>query len=136
MSMLPNHAALEVVGLWVALHLVLIWGLGLNVTRLRIKHEVPLGDGGNAELARAIRAHGNAAEFVPGLLVALAIMALVGYGMNVIHGFGAALFLARLLHAVGIQQDAPLPPLRVGGNILTWLVTLGMAGALIYEFVD
>ncbi|MGB7299741.1 MAG: MAPEG family protein [Burkholderiaceae bacterium] len=39
--------------------------LSLNVIQLRRHHNVSLGDGGRASLARAIRAHGNSAEYLP-----------------------------------------------------------------------
>ena len=47
---------------------ILIVVLGINVTMHRVKLQVPLGDGGNAQMLRMIRLHGNAAEYIPCLL--------------------------------------------------------------------
>ncbi|MGB7619095.1 MAG: MAPEG family protein, partial [Pseudolabrys sp.] len=49
---------------------ILIVVLGINVTMHRVKLQAPLGDGGNAQMLRIIRLHGNAAEYIP-LAVAL-----------------------------------------------------------------
>ena len=56
-----GHAA----ALWVGLHLILLLVLSLLVVRQRRRHKVALGDGGVPELAQAIRAFGNATEYVP-----------------------------------------------------------------------
>ncbi len=69
-----GHAA----ALWVGLHVLLPLTLSLLVVRLRQKHKVALGDEGIPELARAIRAFGNASEYVPVGLAAIIVLALVG----------------------------------------------------------
>ena len=46
--------------------------LSFRVIRLRGSESVSLGDGGNEKLQRAIRGHGNCAEYVPvGILLLL-----------------------------------------------------------------
>ena len=50
---------------------LLIIALALNVSRTRIKHKISFGDGGIKELKGAIRAHGNAIENVPFILILL-----------------------------------------------------------------
>ena len=45
-----------------ALLSLLLIGLSLNVSRLRFRHRVSFGDGGNPALTAAIRAHGNSLE--------------------------------------------------------------------------
>lgn len=130
-------SSLSAAGLWIALHLLLIWLLGLRVTQLRIGLKIGTGHGDNPQLERAIRAQGNATEYVPLLLVGLLTVAILGYGMTWIHGLGATLFIARLLHAHGIQdQSQPLPVTRLTGNVLTWLVTLTITGLLIWSFIE
>jgi uncharacterized membrane protein YecN with MAPEG domain len=61
------HAA----ALWVGLHLILLLVLSLLVVRQRRKHQVVLGDADIPELAQAVRAFGNATEYVPGGLIAI-----------------------------------------------------------------
>lgn len=41
---------------------LLITGLSVQVSRLRIRHRISFGDGGHKDLLVAIRAHGNALE--------------------------------------------------------------------------
>ena len=128
--------AILAAGFWIGLHLLLIWVLGLGVTRLRIKLSIGTGHGGNESLERAVRAHGNATEHLPGLLLGLAIMSAIGTSSLWIHLLGGALFTARVLHAYGIQvQGKPLPITRGSGNVLTWLVTLAVSGSLVWSFV-
>ena len=80
-----------------------------------------------------MRAHGNNAEFVPGLVICLVLMAVLGEQALALHLAGAGLFVARLMHALGIQVlDKPLPLTRAAGNILTWVIFLGAAIRLIY----
>ena len=45
-----------------ALLSLLLIGLSLNVSRLRMRYRVAFGDGGNPALNAAIRAHGNSLE--------------------------------------------------------------------------
>ncbi len=64
--------------LWTGLHLFLLLVLSLLVVRQRQRHKVAFGDDGIPELAQAIRAFGNATEYVPAGLIALVVLALVG----------------------------------------------------------
>lgn len=66
--MLPPFA---VTPLYAALLGLLLLGLSLVVVRLRRKHRVPTGDGGHADLARAIRVQANFVEYVPLTLLLL-----------------------------------------------------------------
>lgn len=114
------HAA----ALWTGLNLLLLLVLSILVTRQRRRHKVLLGDGGAPELLRASRVFGNAAEYVPAALVGLAVLALVGANAWVIHGLGAALFVGRVAHAVGLTRSDAVSPGRAIGAVLTWLVLL------------
>ena len=75
MDLIPAGHALA---LWSALHLLLLLGLSLLVVRQRRRHGVALGDGDVAELACAIRAFGNASEYIPMGLVGLTSLTLAG----------------------------------------------------------
>ena len=97
-----GHAA----ALWAGLHLFLLLALSMLVVRLRQKHKVALGDEGIPELARAIRAFGNAAEYVPAGIAALAVLAVTGAAPLAIHVVGLLLFAGRVLHAIGSPTAA------------------------------
>lgn len=111
------------------LALVLL-ALSYNVVRLRRRHQVGIGTGEVAELARAIRAHANFCEYVPLALILLVALALAGAApLWALHGLGAALVVGRVLHAFGLSRSAGASAARVWGTVLTWLVLLIGAGA-------
>lgn len=53
---------------------LLLVGLALRVSALRMRHKVPFGDGGNTALMRAIRVHANTAEHAPVFVLAAALL--------------------------------------------------------------
>ena len=128
-----NEGALYPLALWTALNLGLMLLLGLNVSRHRIRAGVGVGTGDNPQLERAIRAHGNNTEYVPGLLIGLGLLALLQFPHWFLHTMGGALFVARILQAHGIQQITDgVPPTRAVGNLLTWLLHAVTVLALLY----
>ncbi|MBS0331890.1 MAG: MAPEG family protein [Proteobacteria bacterium] len=123
------HAA----ALWVGLHLILLLVLSVLVVRQRRKHQVVLGDAEIPELAQAIRAFGNATEYIPAGLVGLAVLALSGAWPPVIHAVGLVLFLGRVAHAVGLSRSGGSSMLRSAGVTATWLAyILGGVALLVY----
>ena len=94
-----GHAA----ALWCGLNLILLLVLSILVVRQRQKHHIVTGDGDIAELAQAIRAFGNASEYIPAGIAALAVMASSSAPSLAIHVTGAVLFLGRGIHAVGLS---------------------------------
>ena len=112
-----GHAA----ALWAGLHLFLLLALSMLVVRLRQKHKVALGDEGIPELARAIRAFGNAAEYVPAGIAALAVLAVTGAAPLAIHVVGLLLFAGRVLHAIGLSNSGGASIPRAVGMVATWL---------------
>jgi uncharacterized membrane protein YecN with MAPEG domain len=80
--------------------------LGLNVGRMRGRKRVSLGDGGDKELAAAIRAHGNLIEWVPlGLL--LIWLTHGPYGDRSVAVLAVVLTVGRLFHAGGMLGLVP-----------------------------
>jgi uncharacterized membrane protein YecN with MAPEG domain len=120
------HAA----ALWAGLLLLLMLVLAALVTRQRRRHDVMIGDEGVPELVQATRAFGNAAEYAPAGMAALAILAVAGAGALMVHAVGAMLFLGRLAHAWGLSRSGGVSPGRFMGTLLTWLALL-VAGALL-----
>ena len=64
--------AVQAASLWTALNLIYLIILSLGVVKLRRAHRVGVGDGGVPALTGAGRAFGNAAEYVPAGLAAMA----------------------------------------------------------------
>lgn len=122
-----GHAA----ALWVGLNLILLLILSGLVVRLRQKHKIALGDGGIPELARAVRTFGNAAEYVPTGMVALAVLAIVSAPAVAIHIVGVLLFAGRLIHGVGLFNTGGASIPRAIGMVLTWLGYLFAAVVLL-----
>jgi uncharacterized membrane protein YecN with MAPEG domain len=120
----PSLTALYAAGF--AVFIVL---LALHVVRMRRKHQVGLGAGGVKYVERAIRVHGNAVEYVPMALLMMALYEMNGGNAVLVHAFGGALALGRLLHAYGLSRRSGTSFGRFWGTTLTILVWLGLAGA-------
>lgn len=118
--------------LWVGLHLLLLLVLSLLVVRQRQKHKVALGDGGVPELAQAIRAQGNASEYIPAALIALAVLDLAGAPSVLIHIGGLVMFVGRVLHAIGLSNSGGVSMLRNAGVVLTWLAYIFLAASSLF----
>lgn len=123
-----GHAA----ALWVGLHLLLLLVLSLLVVRQRQRHKVTLGDGGVPELAQAIRAFGNATEYVPAALIGIAVLALVDAPPLAIHLTGLMLFAGRCLHGFGLSRSGGASFARSIGVTLTWLAYVFASVALLF----
>lgn len=123
-----GHAA----ALWVGLHVFLMLTLSLLVVRQRQKHKVALGDEGIPELARAIRAFGNASEYVPTGLAAIAVLAIVDAPPLAIHVAGFVLFAGRVVHAVGLSNSGGASIPRALGIVATWLAYIFVGVALLF----
>ncbi len=121
--------------IYVGLAALLLVVLSLQVSRLRYRHGVSLGDGGHAELLRAIRVHANFAEYTPLALLVVVAVDLVGHAEWIVHGLGVALIVGRICHAYGLMREPGLSAGRSIGTALTWLVlVVGAALAIVGSF--
>lgn len=118
---------LPVTGFFTAVFLLLMLGLSIQVVRRRMRAGVSLGDGDDKSLRQAIRAHANAAEHVPLVLIALGALEALGTTTAALLGYGGVLVVARLLHVIGLNRPRTVNPLRQIGVIGTWLVMLVQA---------
>jgi uncharacterized membrane protein YecN with MAPEG domain len=122
------HAA----ALWVGLHLILLLVLSLLVVRQRRSHGIALGEADIPTLIQAVRAFGNATEYVPAGLVAIAVLAMVGAPPMVVHAMGLTLLAGRIAHAVGLSRSGGASLPRAVGIMLTWLAYIVGAVSLIF----
>jgi uncharacterized membrane protein YecN with MAPEG domain len=130
------HAAAQAAGFWAAVHLLLLLLLSLLVVRQRQKHAVLLGDEGIPQLTQAIRAFGNATEYVPaGVLGLIALAAMKAPPLS-IHLAGSLLLYGRVTHAVAISRSGGSSILRSAGMLLTWLAYIFEAVALLIFAID
>jgi len=84
------------------------------------------------ELVQAIRAFGNATEYVPTGLIAISVLALAGAAPMLVHLLGFILFAGRVAHAVGLSRTGEANLGRTAGVILTWVAYLVAGVALIF----
>jgi len=116
-----------ITSLYAALLALLIVWLSLRVIKLRQAKKVGLGDGGEAELQIAIRAQGNATEYVPISLILLVLLELNKAHIALVHCGGIAILAGRLLHARGLLTKSSR--YRVLGMQVTIFTLIGLASA-------
>lgn len=124
---------LPATSLYAALLAALFLLLSLRVVQARRTHKVALG-APHRMVERAVRAHGNCAEYVPLGLVLLGLLEGMGLPLWGVHALGSAFLLGRVLHAHGISQEPEVLRYRAAGMGLTFAV-LGVAAAALLGLV-
>ena len=110
--------------------LINLW-LAVRCGRVRAAEKISHGDGGSVLLGRRMRAHANFAEFTPVVLI-LFVLVEAALGQSIwLWAAAGAYVLARILHGIGMDADKDAPT-RMIGILVTFLVTLGLAGAAAY----
>lgn len=110
---------LTITPLYVALAAIVLLVLTVRVILLRRRLAIGLGTGGDAELEKAVRGHGNFTEYAPIGLIVLASAELSGAAGAWIHAIGILLIGGRLLHAWGLSQSRGRSIGRSTGIVLT-----------------
>lgn len=123
---------LEIAALYAGVNILILLVLAVLVVAGRRKHQIRLGDGGNPDFTRAVRAHANAAEYIPAGLVGIVLIALMepATPLWLLHAAGISLTVGRILHGVGLHAGT-LNFGRMFGMILTWVSYLLIGGGLI-----
>lgn len=128
--------SLSITGLYTSLLALLFVGLAMNIIRLRLQFKTGIGDGGHQALAKAIRVHGNFAEFIPLALLMLGIYEVNGANPIALHLLGATLFIGRILHAIGLSKTTGLSKQRQIGMVSLFIVILILAVENIRLFIS
>ncbi len=124
---------LKIVAVYAALNALVILALSYNVGRHRARTgSLTPGATGDDILVRAIRAHANAAEYIPLAVLMLLVLALLSAPPALLHVLGAALILGRIAQAWGMVQARHPNAIRFTGNLLTGLVYLVSSSACLY----
>ncbi|HEX4883315.1 MAG TPA: MAPEG family protein, partial [Casimicrobiaceae bacterium] len=114
---------------------VLLIVLAALVSRLRRARKVGLGDGGDRDLQRAIRVHGNAVEWaLPGLALLL-VAELNRAAPLLLHACGIAIVAGRVLHAFGLSRTGGVSFGRFVGSGLSWTAVGVLALWCLWAFV-
>lgn len=109
--------------------------LTVRVIMARVKTGIQAGDGGNAQLAQAIRAHANLAEQAPLALLLILLAEASGTPAGLIHALGAVLVLARFSNAWGLSRSlGPTPPRQAGAGV-TVLVVVAASLLILYRWL-
>lgn len=122
---------IEIAALYAAVNLLLIIVLSLRVVARRFSQQISLGTGGDEALEKRIRAHGNAVEYIPVLVICLILLALMIAPVWTLHVVGITGTLGRVLHAIGLSGT--VLPARQVGTILTWLGCFAGIGLIIWQ---
>jgi hypothetical protein len=119
--------SVHITALYAGLTGLLFLGCVIQVVRQRVRAGVGIGDGGDERLLRAIRVHGNLAEYAPIVLLLLLVCELNGGRPWLLHVLGGVFVLSRLAHAYGLSGSAGRSPGRFAGTVGTWAVLLALA---------
>ncbi|MBU3023364.1 MAPEG family protein [Aestuariibacter sp. A3R04] len=106
--------------------------LSFSVIGVRKSARIGVGDGGNSDLARAIRVHGNFSEYVPITLILLACLESLGPQQWVLHLGACALLFGRVFHAYGLRHHEGKSWQRLVGMLLTFISMLFLAATNLY----
>jgi uncharacterized protein len=124
---------MHITGIYAAIAALLVIALSFRVIFRRHSMKTGIGDGGDHELSKRIRVHANAVEYLP---LGLVLLLLIEWNQTlpmIVHGFGIALIVGRLLHAFGLSRTSGPSPGRVFGMIITLTAMLGMAAILLWQ---
>ena len=117
----------SITALYAGILALIIVALGINVTVHRVKLRVPLGDGGNPQMLRMIRLHGNAIEYLPLAIALMLAYEINGGGHTALHVIGIALIGGRLIQTAAMWSTEVAGVGRGIGQSLTWLAIAALA---------
>jgi len=109
--------------------------LTVRVILGRVRTGIQTGDGGDAPLAQAIRAHANFAEQVPLALLLIVLVETTGAATLWVHALGITLLLARSINAWGLSHSLGATTPRQAGAGLTILVVAAASLLLAYRAI-
>jgi uncharacterized membrane protein YecN with MAPEG domain len=122
--------------LYAALITFLYLGLTWHVIAYRRANRISLGDTGDKNLLKRMRAQANCAEYAPLGLVLLLMVELSNAPAFAVHLLGLSLLLGRLLHAYGFASTPQKFIFRQLGMVLTLLMlvlsALGLLGHALF----
>jgi len=95
--------------------------------RARAGISILYGNPVNWELAQRVRVQQNFLEYVPLVLILMAVSELNGASSTMLHSVGALLIIARIAHMVGLKHDNMAHIGRLIGAAGSALITLVMA---------
>ena len=124
-----------IAGLYAGILALLLVVLAARIIRLRWKLRLGLGDGGDRTMLRAVRAHGNATEYLPITLLLLLVAELNHASPVLLHACGCVFVVSRVLHAIGLTRSGGPSWARAFGTVGTVAVVVVLAVTAILAFL-
>lgn len=125
---------MHIVPVYAALLALLFAALSIRTLRMRRRLRIAVGDAGNQQMLRAMRAHANFAEYVPISLLLFYLVEESGSCALLVHAFACALLVGRISHAVGVSRVNEHFGFRVVGMALTLTPLIAAATRLLFIF--
>jgi uncharacterized protein len=119
---------LAVTGTYAAVLTVFYVVLSARIILYRRQNSISLGDGGDGQMLRRIRAHANFAEYVPLGIILLGIAEQQDEAALWLHLVGGLLLTGRLAHGINFSFGFRSALMRTGGMALTFGALLIGAG--------
>lgn len=116
--------------IFTALNASLLLWLGLNVSKLRITKKLPYGDGGDKDMAQAIRAHANGVEHVSLFAVLVLALCFTKASNTLLAAVVIIFTLGRVLHAIGMLKRT-FNARRLGAGITFGLEAIAIVALFI-----
>lgn len=111
-----------------------IW-LAVRIVRGRLSAKILTGDGGDMAMIAGMRAHANFTEYAPIVLILMGLIEVARGPLVALWVIGAVFVAARLAHPIGMAQQKE-NKLRGAGAVVTWVVTLVLAGWALAIAID
>ncbi|HZE61625.1 MAG TPA: MAPEG family protein [Burkholderiales bacterium] len=100
--------------------LLAIFFFALSMRVVAVRGRVSLGDGGDPVVLRRMRGQANFAEYVPLILVMMALLEYQRAAAWQLHAIGITLVIARLLHGIALSFTPKWWFGRFFGTVLTF----------------
>ncbi len=111
--------------LLILVNAIILFALTANVSRMRIKLGISVGDGGNSDMLYAIRAQCNGVEQVPMYCLLVLALTLSGGSEKFLAALTLSFSAARIFHAYGMLGRSFLFR-RIGAGLTYLLQVLAM----------
>lgn len=114
---------------------LIFFAISLRVSLRRLTSQVSIGAGEDKELTQRIRIHGNFAEYVPMILILMALAEFQGMPPLATHLAGVVMIAGRLAHLTGMKTARTGPARRFAAVSTYLLILLLSLGTLLHAVI-
>ncbi len=107
--------------------------LMVTVGNRRRTSAISFGDGGDADMLRITRRHGNFVENAPMFLILLTLLEMVGGSQSIVLGLAVIFIVTRISHAIALSSATSPTAFRAIGALGTLIGLLGGAVFLAWQ---